>query len=446
MTMQQDGPPPADGSTHAPVVMAPAPQPEGPRPPPLESVAKWGIGGLLVVAIMALTFGLGFGTRMATEPSSTTKQPAQAAQAPAGGPNFDVLSEIYNDIKSQYVDANNLDPSALRQGAIDGLIKAVGDAHMGYLTQAEYLAETDDTSGAFSGIGATVEQNNGQLSLTPLSPTTPAAKAGLQAGDILLTVDGASAKGWTDIQAVQKIRGQKGTQVTIGVKHANGQQQNLTITRDNIDLPSVETTALHDANGKPVTDIAYVKIDQFSLRTPQELQTQLTSIANNKAYKGLVIDLRNNPGGVVNSVIQVAGDFVNNHDPVLLIQQKNGSDQTIRPQNNGILTQMPLAVLVNHNSASAAEILSGALRADRQAKLFGETTFGKGTENVFVPLKTDPGAISITVGRWLTPDHQSIDGTGLKPDIAVTAADNQDPNATFNNVLYRAITYLQTGS
>lgn len=436
MTMQQGGPSAADGSERVPPAT-----PDGPRPPSLESVAKWGIGGLLVVAIMALCFGLGFGTRMETAPSTTAKQTAQAA---SGGPNFDVLNEIYGDIKSQYVDSNNLDANALRQGAIDGLIKAVGDAHMGYLTQAEYLAETDDTSGAFSGIGATVEQNNGQLSLTPI-PNTPAAKAGLQPGDILLTVDGASAKGWTDLQAVQKIRGQKGTPVTIGVKHANAQQQDLTITRDNIDLPSVETTALHDANGKPVTDIAYVKIDQFSLRTPQELQKQLTDIAANKAYKGLVIDLRNNPGGVVDSVIQVAGDFVN-HDPVLLVQQKDGSDQTIRPQNSGILTQMPLAVLVNHNSASAAEILSGALRADRHAKLFGETTFGKGTENIFVPLKTDTGAISITVGRWLTPDHQSIDGTGLKPDVPVTAANNQDPNATFNDVLYKAITYLQTGS
>jgi carboxyl-terminal processing protease len=443
MTMQQGGPPPAEGSERVPLATLPGPQPEGPRPPSLEAVAKWGIGGLLVVAIMALCFGLGFGTRLATEPSNSTKQ--ATAQTAPGSPNFDVLNEIYSDIKSQYVDANNLDASALRQGAIDGLIKAVGDAHMGYLTQAEYLAETDDTSGAFSGIGATVEQSNGQLSLTPLSPQTPAAKAGLQAGDILLTVDGASTKGWTDLQAVQKIRGQKGTQVTIGVKHQNGQQQDLTITRDNIDLPSVETTALHDANGNPVNDIAYVKIDQFSVRTPQELQTQLTSIAANKNYKGLIIDLRNNPGGVVDSVIQVAGDFVN-HDPVLLVQQKDGSDQTIRPQNNGILTQMPLAVLVNHNSASAAEILSGALRADRHAKLIGETTFGKGTENIFVPLKTDSGAISITVGRWLTPDHQSIDGTGLKPDIAITAANNQDPNATFNDVLYRAITFLHTGS
>lgn len=435
MTLQQD-----ESSTLGGSAGSAPPPPERPQPPSFETVAKWSIGGLLVVAIMALCFGLGFGTRMATAPAASA---AASATPAAGAPNFAVLNEIYSDLKSQYIDASSLNAQTLRLGAIDGLVKAVGDPHMGYLTQSQYLAETDDTSGAFSGIGATVEQRNGELVLAPL-PNTPAEKAGLKPDDVLVSVDGASAKGWTDIQAVQKIRGPKGSQVKIGVKHTNGQQVVLTITRDTIDLPSVETVALHDAQGKPVTNLGYLKIDDFGVRTPQEVQAYLDSIKN-KNYKGLIIDLRNNPGGVVTAVVQVAGDFVN-HDPVLIVQQKDGTQQTIRPTNNGIMTTIPLVVLVNHNSASAAEILSGALRDDRHAKLIGEQTFGKGTENIFMPLKSDPGAISITVGRWLTPDHTSIEGTGLKPDIAATAANNQDPNATFNDVLYRGIQYLETGS
>jgi len=435
MTMDQDTGPeePATGG-----VVPPA----RPRPPSGQAIARWSIGGLLMLAIMVLCFGLGYGVRMATDGAGLDAA-TLGSSSPGGTPNFAVLNEIFGDIKKDYIDSSSLDATSLREGAIDGLIKAVGDAHMGYLSQGSFLSESDDVSGSFSGIGATVAQKNGQLSLTPL-PNTPAEKAGVKPDDLLVSVDGVSAKGWNELQAVQKIRGPRGTKVKLGVKHENGQQEDLTIQRDMINIDSVHTTDLHDAGGKAVTDVGYVKIDQFTQRTPDELQKYLMSIQG-KNYKGLIIDLRNDPGGVVDSVVKVAGDFVG-HDPAVIVQGKDGAEQTVRPTNSAIAPQMPLAVLVNHNSASASEILSGALRDDRQAKLFGEPTFGKGTENIFVPLKTDSGGISITVGRWLTPAHVSIEGTGLKPDIAVTAADNEDPNQQFSAVLYRAITYLQTGS
>jgi carboxyl-terminal processing protease len=260
----------------------------------------------------------------------------------------------------------------------------------------------------------------------------------------LLTVNGASAKGWNELQAVQKIRGPRGSTVKLGIKHAGGQQEDISIQRDTINIDSVHTVDLHDANGNPVTDIGYVKIDQFTQRTPTEMQRILKGMQS-KNYKGLIVDLRNDPGGVVTSVVNVAGDFVG-HDPAVIVRSREGSEQTIRPDNSAVVGSMPIVVLVNHNSASASEILSGALRDDRQAKIIGEPTFGKGTENIFVPLKSDAGGISITVGRWLTPSRVSIEATGLKPDISATAADGEDPNGQFNAVLYRAITYLQTGS
>ncbi|MGI8554628.1 MAG: S41 family peptidase [Dehalococcoidia bacterium] len=450
MTIQQDGSPPPTSQSGVPSEATSAignaagsPQSDGPRPPSFENAAKWSIAGLLILAVMALSFGLGFGLRMAQEGPTLASSTGQTAARAQGAPNFDVLNEIYDDIKNRYIDSGSLDPQALRQGAIDGLIKAVGDPHMGYLSQASFLSETDDTSGSFSGIGATVQDKNGQLVLSPI-PNTPAAKGGIKPDDTLLTVDGAPAKGWTTLQAVQKIRGPRGSSVKIGIKHSGGQQEDLSIVRDTINLDSVHSEDLHDPSGKPVNDVGYIRIDQFTLRTPKELQDKLNSFQG-KNYKGLVIDLRNNPGGVVDSVISVVGDFVN-HDPALIVQSKDGKEQTIRPTNAGIVTQMPLAILVNHNSASAAEIMSGALRDDHRAKIFGETTFGKGTENIFMPLKSDQGGISITVGRWLTPSHTSIEGTGLKPDIAVAAADSEDPNTTYNAVLYRAISYVQTGN
>ncbi len=444
--MQQDGPPAAAAENESqPVGLAAAAGPRAarPRPPSLEAVAKWTIGGLLVLAIVALCFGFGYGVRMATEGSAAASSGSSAGERAAGAPDFSVLNEIYSDIKKSYIDSSTLNGDTLRQGAIDGMIKAVGDAHMGYLSQASFLSERDDVTGSFSGIGATVQQKNGQLMLTPL-PNTPAEKAGIKPDDVLLSVDGSPAKGWNELQTVQKIRGARGSKVKIGIKHAGGQQEEFTIQRDTINLDSVHTVDLHDADGKPVTDVGYVKIDQFTQRTPAELQKYLTSIQG-KNYKGLIVDLRNDPGGVVDAVVNVAGDFVG-HDPVLIVQGKDGTEHTIRPTNNAIAPQIPLVVLVNHNSASASEILAGALRDDRHARIFGESSFGKGTENIFVPLKSDPGGISITVGRWFTPSHSSIEGTGLKPDVPVTAADNEDPNAQFNAVLYQAIAALQAGS
>jgi carboxyl-terminal processing protease len=435
MAIQQDGPPAGseqDKSYQSPAVT-------GPRPPSVESIAKWTIGILLVLALVALSFGAGFGVRMATEGSTGV----QARSSGSGGaPDFTVLNEIYSQIKQHYIDADKLNANQLRESAIDGLIKGVGDAHMGYLSQSAFLSEADGVSGSFSGVGATVQVRNGELVLNPL-PNTPAQKAGMKQDDVLISVDGTSAKGWNELQAVQKIRGPRGSKVTLAVRHSGGQQESLTIQRDTINIDSVHTVDLHDANGNAVNDVGYVKIDQFTQRTPAELQSYLNG-AKDKNYKGLIIDLRNNPGGVVDAVISVASDFVG-RDPVMIVQSKNGSEQTLRGTNGGSTPQLPIAVLINHNSASAAEILSGALRDDRHAKILGETSFGKGTENIFVPLKSDPGGISITVGRWFTPSHTSIEGTGIKPDIAVTAADNEDPNAQFNQVLYRAISLLEGG-
>lgn len=435
MTIEQEEPRLAEPAPPAP--------PDEPRPAPRhsgENAAKWTVGGLLALALLALSFGLGYGVRMVTEGSLPASVGAFGDRA-SGVPDFAVLNEIYSDIKKNYIDANKLNSATLREGAIDGLIKSVGDAHMGYLNQAAFLSEGDGVSGSFSGVGATVQPRNGELVLAPL-PNTPAERAGMKPDDVLISVDGVSAKGWNELQAVQKIRGPRGSKVTLAVRHSGGQQESLTIQRDTINIDSVHTIDLHDANGNPVTDVGYVKIDQFTQRTPAEIDAYLASIKG-KSYKGLVIDVRNDPGGVVDSVVSVASDFVG-RDPVLIVQGKDSTEQTIRGTGSASVGQMPIAVLVNHNSASAAEILAGALRDDRQAKLFGEPTFGKGTENIFVPLKSDSGGISVTVARWLTPSRTSIEGTGLKPDIAVTAADNEDPNGQFNAVLYRAITYLQT--
>lgn len=440
MTLSPDGTPVEIEGRLQPAV-DPEQQPERRiQPRTLETAAKWSIVGLLTLAIMALCFGLGFGVRIATEGPGGPA--TQAVTTGHGTPNFSVLSEIYSDIMAHYVGASTLDPQALRQGAIDGEIKAVGDPHMTYLTQSEVLAAGDSTTGSFSGIGSEVQQKNGQLLLSPL-PDTPAAKAGIKPDDILLSVNGASTTGWTEMDAVNKIRGPRGTTVKLGIKHATGEQVDLSITRDTIDITSVKTQDLHDADGNPVNDIGYVQITEFTERTPQELQTYLNGIQD-KHYKGLIVDLRNNPGGVVDSVIQVAGEFLN-QNPVLIVQSNNGSEQTVKPPNKGIFTKIPMVVLVNHDSASASEILSGALRDDKRATIIGETTFGKGTENIVVPLQSDPGAVYITVARWLTPNHTSIEGTGIKPDIQATAADNEDPNATFNAVLYRGITFLETG-
>ncbi|MFN8556179.1 MAG: S41 family peptidase [Dehalococcoidia bacterium] len=425
----------------------PLPAPDSPRTGGggLPGALRWAMVGVLLLMVISLSFGLGFITNhLVGRTSADTNVPVASVRAD-GSPDFRVLDDIYATLRDRYVDPDKIDPEQLRSAAISGVITAVGDTHQTYVNKSRAEFEEDDITGQFQGIGAYVDQKGGEVVIVRPFDDSPAKKAGVRPGDVIVSINGEAAKGLTVTEASRKIRGPAGSTVRIEVRHSDGKVEELAIVRDRIQVASVKPDKPQDAQGNVVEDVAYVRIEQFTLRTPTELKQYLQSIEG-KPYKGLILDLRNNPGGVVEGVVKVAEQFYKN-EVVLVEQFRGGRREVLKTGSSGIATDMKIVVLVNRNSASASEVLSGALRDHGRATIVGETTFGKGTVNQFFDL-SDGGKLYVTVGRWLTPKGAQIEGVGIKPDIEVKVADNEnpDPREYFNSVMFRAVDLLRTGS
>ena len=415
------------------------------------------MSALLGIALVAFAFLGGYLVRKTTEPAPVVAQSfaadaggAAAATAPpsaksSGTNNFAVLQEIDDVLKANYVDPSRLDDQqGLKQGAIDGLLNTVGDSHQVYVRPEDKQFEESDLSGQFEGIGATVQQKSGEVSIEGLIPDYPASKSSLKVGDVIVAVDGQDAKGKSSLDIVKLIRGRAGTEVKIKVRHSDGKQEEIAIIRAQIRIDSVHTEELKDANGNAVTDLAYLRISQFQQTTDKEVADFLKSIQG-KAYKGLIIDLRNNPGGFLAQTENILSDFLKPGQTVLITQGRDNKEQVDKAKSAMASSNLPIVVLVNKNSASASEITAGALRDNGRAKVMGEQTFGKGTVNQFIPLPRDGGELYVTVARWLTPNHEQIEGKGITPDIVVHLGDNDDLKGYFNQQLYQAIDLLHQG-
>lgn len=411
----------------------------------MEKAVRWSVIGLLVVMIVGLSFGLGFVLRMAFEDDSGARTVQTASPSREDGdPDFTVLDEIYSALNDNYVDPAAIDPELLRTGAINGLINAVGDTHQVYLTKQAREAGDTDLRGEYEGIGATVDQKGGEIVISRPFDGSPAKAAGIRIGDAIIEVNGESTRGWTTTQAVSKIKGKRGTEVKLKIRHSDGKVEDIVVIRDDIKLASVKVEVPDSAQGQAAPDIGYIRLDQFTARTNDELKDAIRQVKD-QGVKGIILDLRNNPGGLVSSCVNVASQFMRGNNVVFIEQRRNGQEQRYTTRDGGLATDLPLKVLVNHNSASCAEIIAGSLRDNNRAQVLGETTLGKGTVNQFIDLKNDGGAIYVTIGRWLTPKRDQIEGRGVTPDIAVTAADNEDPTSFYNAVMYKAVDLLRNG-
>ena len=332
---------------------------------------------------------------------------------------LEAVWEAWAILNKEHVDRNTFNSDEFEESAIKGLINSVNDQHTSYIDPVVLEIEQTDLSGEFEGIGAHVRiRADGAIQIISPIEGGPAESAGIKPGDIILSVDGESLEGFSLLEAVSKIRGPRGSEVELLVKHV-GQLEPVTINvvRDVIALPSVLVRS------EPGDKIAHIRITEFKEDTPERLQESLTQLLVNGEAEGLILDVRNNPGGYLQKVFQIADMFLN--ESIILIEQRKDNEVIWESSDGGLAVDVPLVLLVNRYSASGSEILMGAFQDTDRAKVVGERTFGKGTVNMFKKL-SNGGGLYMSIGRWYTPDRRFIEGEGLEPDIEVTDRDPKE--------------------
>ena len=325
---------------------------------------------------------------------------------------FDIFWEVWKKVDQDYVEREALNDTQKRvYGAVKGMVASLGDPHSVFFDPDETREFNVELDGKFSGIGAELTIQDGILTVVAPIEDMPADKAGLLAGDKILKVDGELTSDMTINDAVKKIRGKKGTEVVLTVLHKDADEtEDIKIVRDEIDIKSV---AYERKDG----DIGYIRIKGFMDDTADEFEEVVTKALADKV-KGLVVDVRSNPGGNLNVAVKIISRFVNKGETVLWEKDRNGKEEPYPAVGNADLKDIPTVVLIDGGSASASEILAGALRDINGSMLIGEKSFGKGSVQVLEPL-SDGSSLKITIAKWLTPSKQSIDKVGIKPTIEV---------------------------
>ena len=311
----------------------------------------------------------------------------------------------YRFIELKYV--NQTDDINLIDGAIDGMVKSLGDPHSNYLSPKMYQSLKEQTQGSFAGIGVVMGMdNNKNINIVAVMEDSPGQKAGLAEGDQIIAVDGTPVTEMAFDEVATHVRGEPGTDVVLTIMR-DGAQQDYTITRDNIKLKTVGHEMLDN-------NIGYIQIVSFSEDTAQEFMDAYTDLQN-QGMQGLVLDLRNNPGGLLGACVDIAKNLVPKGDIVSIVD-KDGNKEVYSSDLEQV--QYPVAVLINKNSASASEILSGAIQDTKSGVIIGETSYGKGSVQTILPMMDDD-AVKLTIAKYYTPSGRSIDGVGITPDIEV---------------------------
>ena len=329
-------------------------------------------------------------------------------------------------VETQYVDEVSYDK--LMNGAISGMIKSLGDPYSVYLDPEMYKKLSEQTGGTFGGIGVVMGFENGVHIMSVLEGT-PGEAAGLVVGDEILAVDGTPTSSMDSETTAMSIRGEAGTDVVLSIRHSDGREQEYTITRDVIHVKTAAGRMFDNS------DIGYIRIASFGESTAKEFETDYNRLRD-EGMKGMIIDMRANPGGYVKTCVDIANLIVP-AGPVVSVVQRDGT----REEHTSGLSEptVPIVVLIDGNSASASEILAGALQDTGAATLVGTTSYGKGSVQVVLPMPDRTEAVKLTIARYYTPNGRSINGVGIEPDVFV----EQPPEAHRDMQLEKALDVIK---
>ena len=410
------------------------------------------IAALIAVILLAGAFSGGFlvghylplsdltasneGAPSLLEDSTLTPSLVQGDSASATPQDLEALFkpfwETWAIVHAQFVD-QPVDDLALMRGAIRGMLESLGDEHTSFMDPQEYTDANAGLEGSYEGIGAYVDTGGDFLTVTSPIPGSPAEKAGLKPGDEIIAIDGEDMTGINPELARRKVLGPAGTVVLLTIRREGTEEPfDVEITRDKINIASVESKMLEN-------DIAYLKLNTFGDTTTRDLKEQLGDLMDQNP-KGLILDLRYNGGGYLQTAVEVTSQFIS--DGVVLYEQYgDGRKDSYDAIRGGLALDIPMVVLINKGSASASEIVAGALQDYDRAQLVGETSYGKGSVQNWIPLEDNQGAVRVTIAKWLTPEGRTIHELGLTPDVAVELTD-EDAAAKRDPQLDKAIELL----
>jgi len=326
--------------------------------------------------------------------------------------DFSLFWDTWEKVEQKFIDKKKIDSKKMFYGAIKGMVSSLEDPYTFFLTPEENKQSKDDLQGKFEGIGAQLGMKDNRVIVVSPLKNSPAEKAGVKAGDFINKVDDQSTKGWSLTFAVSKIRGPKGTKVKLTLER-EGKEIEVEITRDQINVPSIELS--YEKN------IAILKLNQFGEKTIDEWDEAVFEIREKwakKEIRGMVLDLRDNPGGYLEGAVYLASEFLPMGKVVVRQESTTVANKEYKVARQGELLDIPLVVLVNKGSASASEILAGSLRDHKRAKIVGEKTFGKGSVQEALDLKEGAG-LHVTVAKWILPSGDWINSKGIEPEIKI---------------------------
>ncbi len=398
--------------------------------------------GLMALLVLACTAGAaflaGFSTanlvNQGTIPLPITLMPTPTPVSPQTEEEaFQLFRDVWDIVREAYY-GEIPDFQTIVYGAIRGSLQTLGDEYTSFIEPRIAAIINEDASGEFQGIGAYVRmRDDGKLEIAGIIPGTPAEEAGLRSGDRVLAVDGQSIVGYSIYEAIALIRGPAGTPVTLLIERPGEEKTfEVTIVRARIEIPLVEAKMLQG-------NIAYIKLTDFSATASRQMRESLGDLLARNP-KGLILDLRNNPGGWLDQALEVADLFLDRG--VILIERTKEGEEVFRSRDGGPAESIPLVVLTNKGSASASEIVAGAIQDRGRGILIGEPTVGKGSVQRPYRLR-DGSELRVTIAHWFTPNDRAINGQGLTPDIVVPWPEDAGPNE--DPQLDRAVEYLLKG-